>query len=168
MFNRSTPQLMHGVDGSASWYTPQVIIDLVHRCFPGGFLDPCSSPTAQERVRALHYLTDGLNTDWKSFRLPVFINPPGGRARLTQKFWDKFMAEQIPGIWLHFSLDSLQTLQRPSGNVLDHDTFIFDKRLPYYSPSLCKEVPGLRPSALTFVRYSPYRETVDLKGTWIR
>ena len=81
----------HGSVGSAEHYTPPWLCALVRELMGGIDLDPCSCPAAQENVQAAEYWETGaLERTWKG---RVFVNPPGGKARGTQKFWKKLVQE---------------------------------------------------------------------------
>lgn len=154
---KTTPELVHGSEGSAEWYTPQKVIDLVHELFPGGFHDVASCFEAQQRVKATIFCDKERDArkegTWGP--LPVFCNPPGGKTRLTQTFWKELGARFLEGqfeeaIWLSFSLDTLQTCQDGPVNILDVPTFVPHRRLKYWDPKQQKEVGGVRPSAITY------------------
>ena len=150
----------HGSGLSDRWFTPPRVIDMV-RAFIGEIdLDPCSEEQANQIVRATRYYTaedDGLNLT-NAWYGRVFVNPPGGTARLTQKFWERLASEYDAGnvqaaAFLSFSLDTLQTCQsRSDGGISWFPTFIFDKRFTYYQPSELGPVESkaaMRPSCLT-------------------
>lgn len=70
------------------WFTPPHIMERVHTLFSSGFYDPANAEN--NPTRALFFNTqtfDGLESCWKSVNLPVFLNPPYGKAlpRWVQK-----------------------------------------------------------------------------------
>lgn len=76
---------------SDEWYTTQEIIDTVTAVMGGIDLDPASSDTANETVRAEVYFTiedDGLSKEWWG---RVYLNPPYGNE--IPKWVDKAIGE---------------------------------------------------------------------------
>lgn len=97
-----------GGGGSAEWYTPPWVLDLVRVALGGGIdLDPASCTNAQANVKAAAYLTaddDALDprTQWQGAR--CFINPPY-EGRAVKRFAERLLAEIAAGnvltaIWL--------------------------------------------------------------------
>jgi phage N-6-adenine-methyltransferase len=77
------------------WYTPSRYIDAVRSVLGHIDLDPASSGTANETVKADRYFTkheDGLKQDWHG---RVFLNPPYGR--LAGDFVSKLVQEHREG-----------------------------------------------------------------------
>ncbi len=102
---------------SSEWYTPVEYVMAARKVMGGIDYDPATSARANETVRATHWNTtevDGLDEGclWTG---RVFINPPGG---LVREFWRRLIGEIRNGytteaIWIGYSLQQLQTLQRP-------------------------------------------------------
>lgn len=62
--------------GENEWYTPDVYLDAAREVLGGFDLDPASSDTAQEKIKAAAYYTkddDGLVQPWHG---SVWLNPP--------------------------------------------------------------------------------------------
>lgn len=112
----------HSMD-SDSWYTPSVYVEAAREVMGGIDLDPASHEEANRTVQAALFFTeadDGLTQPWAG---RVFLNPPGGRVK---EFWIKLMStygwpsprdgdalRRMPqAIWIGYSLEQLQTLQR--------------------------------------------------------
>ena len=97
--------------GSAEWYTPVEYVEAARMVLGAIDLDPASNNIANSVVGATTFYTrddDGLSRPWYG---RVFVNPPGG---LTKKFWERFISEPLDaGVWIGYSLEQLQTLQRP-------------------------------------------------------
>ena len=90
------------------WQTPEYIVEAVHKVFPGGFLDPCTSP--DNPTRAAYWYANqcmnGLEESWKALKytsppMPyvegVYVNPPWNDI---PPWVDKILAEKIPTILL--------------------------------------------------------------------
>lgn len=146
----------HGEIGSAEQYTPPWVISIVRELLGGIDLDPCSCELANGVVNAETYYTaemDGLSLPWYGL---VFVNPPGGKAKLTQKFWAKlsehYVQEDVAAAcFLSFSIDALQTTQRHGPtSLLDYYTWIPNRRFDYWT-SQGGQNGAVRPSALTWL-----------------
>ena len=158
-----------GSAGSADWWTPQVVIDLLHDLFPGDITDLAADVESAQRLGAPYsYCAEYSFLDncpeQRHAILSAFCNPPGGKTRLTQRFWVACAEAYERGVirellWLSFSIDMLQTTQgKGVPSILDYPTWVPASRLPYYSPYKGRELPGLRPSAITFMGASRKRE----------
>jgi hypothetical protein len=109
----------HSMD-SPEWYTPSPFVEAAREVMGGIDLDPASHEEANLTVKAARFFTvedDGLVQPWCG---RVFLNPPGGDG-LVPKFW-RYLIEQHcswddeshveQAIWIGYSLEQLQTLQR--------------------------------------------------------
>jgi DNA N-6-adenine-methyltransferase (Dam) len=97
--NDAAPAQFFVSSKSNEWYSPQWIIKNVHTLFGGKgiALDPCSSPMANERVRArsIFTLSDdslGAATEWKG---TVYMNPPYGLGRGGESLQGQFVSKCI-------------------------------------------------------------------------
>jgi phage N-6-adenine-methyltransferase len=82
--------------GENEWYTPTEHIELARSALGKIDLDPASSETAQETVKATNYFTeadDGLKQIWEG---NVWLNPPYAQPAISQ-FADKMVAELSAG-----------------------------------------------------------------------
>lgn len=90
------------------WYTPARYIEAARIVLDGIDLDPASSSTANETVKALRYFTkeeDGLVQEWKA--RSIWLNPPYERDMTRQG-----PARSTIGKWVHKLIAEYQ-----SGNV---------------------------------------------------
>lgn len=103
----------HSCD-SPEWHTPSVFVDAARRVMGGIDLDPMSHEEANRTVKATRFFSvtdNGLAQKWFG---RIFINPAGG---LVPEAWRKLMCESLApefeqAIWIGYSLEQLQTLQR--------------------------------------------------------
>jgi hypothetical protein len=103
----------HSCD-SPEWYTPREYVEAAREVMGGIDLDPASCAEANAIVKATRYYAeqdDGLTQPWVG---RVFVNPPGG---LVREFWQhlRWQREALAFthvIWIGYSLEQLQTLQR--------------------------------------------------------
>lgn len=100
--------------------TPSEYVEAAREVLGRIDLDPASSEVFNQTVKATSICTkehgdDGLLYAWCG---RVFCNPPSGdNGRLVKAFWAKLVDEYMNGlvacaIWVGFSIDQLQTLQR--------------------------------------------------------
>jgi hypothetical protein len=96
--------------GNPDWHTPAPIVDAAREVLGTIDLDPCSCADANLVVQAERFFTVGDNGLMLPWAGRLFVNPPG---KQTAAFWRKLIEEPIDAaIWIGFSLESLQTLQR--------------------------------------------------------
>ena len=87
---------IHISDDSYEWYTPLDILEAARTVLGGIDLDPASSETAQEAVKATRYFSladDGLTQEWKG---SVWLNPPYNMPHI-ENFVGKLMVEYEAG-----------------------------------------------------------------------
>jgi hypothetical protein len=75
---------------SSEWYTPASIMEYVRRVLGVVDLDPCTTPKANEVVKARKIFCaedDGLSESWAS-ATTVYVNPPSGKGTVI-KWWLK-------------------------------------------------------------------------------
>lgn len=78
--------------GNVEWYTPPEVVRAVHETLGHIDLDPASSSTANEIVRADKFYSvddDGLDLNWFG---NVYLNPPYARG-IVKKFVSKLIYE---------------------------------------------------------------------------
>jgi hypothetical protein len=120
---------------SVEWYTPSDVVMAARQVLGGITLDPASCEKANELIQAEQYYTaadDGLSKPWSG---RVFLNPPGGRG-VVRAFWEKLIRHYKAGhveqaIWVGYSLEQLQTLQRCDVSPLDFPLCIPRHRLAF-------------------------------------
>src|SRR5882672_9530574 len=120
---------------SPEWYTPAAYVEAARKVMGSIDLDPASHAEANLVVRATRYYTEtenGLLQPWKG---NVFLNPPGG---LVRDFWLKLIIEWMTCqvsqcIWIGYSLEQLQTLQRVKANKtpLNFSIFVPERRIAF-------------------------------------
>jgi hypothetical protein len=121
---------------SHEWFTPVPIVEAARTVLRGHIeMDPSSCDLAQERIQAARYFTaehNGLDAHWYG---TVFLNPPGG---LVREFWCKLAEHWRAGdvtaaIWIGYSLEQLQTLQRFEETPLDFPICFPRRRIAFDS-----------------------------------
>lgn len=123
------------------WYTPSPFVEAAREVMGAIDLDPASHIEANVRVKASRFydmIDNGLERQWKG---RVFINPPGGKGPdgkpLVPQFWGHLMHEWAhdnteQAIWIGYSLEQLQTLQRVSfKSPLDFPICIPHRRIAF-------------------------------------
>lgn len=124
------------------WFTPLELLVKIRSVLGVIDLDPASCAEANDRVAALTYFDehdDGLSQDWGTNKT-IYLNPPGGKIKnksLSILFWTKLMNTEIKhAIYMGFSLEQLQTSQRPGLKSIGEFPFcIPSKRIKFYYPS---------------------------------
>jgi len=143
---------------SVEWFTPGGIVEAARAVMGDIDLDPASCAQANETVRALqYYSSDGLTQQWSG---RVFCNPPGGRGVVTA-FWSKLCGAWQSGavtqaIWIGYSLEQLQTLQRFTPSPLSGDFCLCfpHRRIAFDSPGGGKRSP----THGNYIAYLPPRD----------
>jgi len=129
---------------SPEWYTPGDYVEAARVALLGQIdCDPASCERANEAVRAKVFFTEhdnGLGHPWSG---NLFLNPPGG---LVYEFWERMVALWREGrveraIWIGYSLEQLQTLQRFEITPLDFCLCFPRRRIPFDSPGGGKKSP---------------------------
>lgn len=99
---------------SPEWYTPAPLVEAARETLGGIDLDPQSCALANRTVRARRIYTiedDCFRHTWDG---RIFINPAGGIVleswRYLLREWTR--ANVTRAIWIGYSLEQLQTLQR--------------------------------------------------------
>ncbi len=118
----------HSCD-SPEWYTPSPFVEGAREVMGGIDLDPASHEEANRTVKATRFFTaadDGLKQAWYG---RVFLNPPGG---LVAEFWEHLIISGVPeAIWIGYSLEQLQTLQKFVVTPLHFPICITSKRIAF-------------------------------------
>ncbi len=128
---------------SPEWGTPIDYIEAARLTMGGIDLDPASSEEFNKTVQAVRYFdkeSNGLEQSWAG---NVFINSPGG---LVNEFWQKLISEFLDdninqAIWVGYSLQQLQTLQRVEITPLDYSLCFPRKRISFVKPGEVKNSP---------------------------
>lgn len=127
---------IHVSDDSYEWYTPKEVIEAAREVMGGIDLDPATSATAQESVRATRYYTkedNGLEQQWGG---RVFLNPPysAGLARdFSNRLADCYRSGEVrEGILLVNNATETDWFQ---GLLREHPTCFPDGRLKFWSPN---------------------------------
>ena len=152
------------------WYTPETVLNAAREVLGYIELDPASDAHGNERVQAERFLTeadDGLTAPWGTPR-SVFLNPPGGKVgnrSRAELFWLRLMNERANighAIFLAFSLEQLQTTQKPGQLSLMHfPVCIPSKRLRFHYRNHDK----VSPTHANCVTYVPGK--IDLTSTFL-
>lgn len=122
----------HSCD-SPEWYTPSPFVEAAREVMGGIDLDPASHEEANLTVKAARFFTaedDGLKQPWSG---RIFLNPPGG---LVAEFWKKLSAQWADCgidqfVWIGYSLEQLQTLQKCNATPLDFPLCITSRRIAF-------------------------------------
>lgn len=86
----------HISQGNNDWYTPAEYIEAAREVMGGIDLDPASSDTAQEAIKATAYFTaktNGLDKPWNG---RIWLNPPFSMP-LIEQFVEKLLEEWVAG-----------------------------------------------------------------------
>lgn len=133
----------HSMD-SPEWYTPSRFVDAAREVMGGIDLDPASHEEANAIIKATRFYAaedNGLILPWSG---RVFCNPPGGKDDggdgLVPQFWSKWANEPFDqGIWIGYSLEQLQSLQRVPITPLDYPTCYPSQRIAFVENELKRE-----------------------------
>ena len=157
------------------WFTPDYILEAARSAVGGISLDPCSSPAANRRVKAVRYITKdmcGIRTEWVSSHSigGLFINPPSGRhpelkRPYSKLFWEKLMGLHSDthkrycftgAVFLCYSIEQLQSLQNIDSclSPVDFPMCIPRKRIRFINEGNKKNSP---PHAQAVI-YVPLRD----------
>ena len=124
----------HSCD-SPEWYTPSSFVEAARAVMGGIDLDPASHAEANATVRAERFYTEQDNGLLQPWYGRVFLNPPGG---YVNDFWEKLTACISAMcirecIWIGYSLEQLQTLQRSSAyaHPLRYPMCVPDQRIAF-------------------------------------
>jgi len=114
------------------WGTPSDIIERARNTMGSITLDPCSSVTFNEVVRAEEFYSlddfgqNGLDLPWKG---NILLNPPGKKVK---DFWRKAFQEPITQmIFIGFSVEQLALLADEPQHPLDYCFCILRKRIRF-------------------------------------
>lgn len=99
---------------TAEHNTPRAIVEAARTVLGGIDLDPMSNDAAQRVIQATRYYTQADDCFVQPWAGRTFLNPAGG---FVKQAWHTLMAfyaaGEIPAfVWIGFSLEQLQTLQR--------------------------------------------------------
>lgn len=145
---------------SDAWGTPPYILNAVRQTVGCIDFDPASSAAFNEQVQATEYFTEGaLERPWPVKDKTVFLNPPGGKTgnrSNTVLFWQRlleFRGEFKHAVFLAFSLEALQTTQKPErASIMDFPFCVPNKRVRFlYENGLV----GPSPSHSNVIVYVP-------------
>lgn len=145
---------------SSEWYTPASIMEYVRRVLGVIDLDPCTTPQANEVVKARKIYCaedDGLSQDW-SGASTVYVNPPSGKGELI-KWWLKaleyYFTADGDAIFMLYNIQQLQTLQNQTGyevhHPLDFVVCILQKRIAYTAPDGSRRSAPPHASAVVYL-----------------
>lgn len=145
---------------SREWYTTSEYVEAARELMGGIDCDPASCKQAQMTVRADEYYTKESNgLVGKAWRGRIFLNPPGG---LVREFWQELISQWRAGgvtqaIWIGYSLEQLQTLQRYSYHPLLFPMCVPRKRIAFDSPGQEKRSP----THANYICYLPRLDVPD-------
>lgn len=151
-----------GLTGEIEWYTPRRYLDAAAKVMGGIDLDPASSETAQQHVKAKRYFTmdtDGLRQQWSG---RVFLNPPYAMP-LIRQFVNKMTSSYVDGEmregilltnnatdteWFHiaasvcagicFTRGRISFLQARDGDLLEKASPTHGQAFFYFGPDLAR------------------------------
>jgi len=137
-----TANPLHSVK-SAEWYTPEEYVEAARATLGGIDLDPASCEYANRTVNATQYFTKDDHTFDEPWCGRVFLNPPKG---LVGDFWEKLVSEWLAknttaAVWVGYSLEQLQVLQKFEWSPLDFPICFTKKRIRFVSPEGNKQSP---------------------------
>jgi hypothetical protein len=146
---------------SSEWYTPLWLVHKIQQVIGPIGLDPCSSATANKRIRANAYWTEqdnSLGFIWENqinSPISIYLNPPSkgklpGNRSWAGAYWAKLMEFRDSGylleaIYLGFSIEQLQVTQKyHPAQMMDFPFCVPSKRIAfdYGEPGkLCPKSP---------------------------
>lgn len=176
----SAAALSRLTSASNEHYTPPAIVTAARYTLGRIDLDPASCQAANGVVRAKEIFTkddDGLSRPWFG---RVFLNPPGGKTVVSARvgsastrsraaaWWCKLAEEYEAGhvttaIFVGFSIDILQTTQRPAREAclptpLDFPLCFPSERLEFFRESDGGKLePGTDPTHANVIAFLPPR-----------